>query len=559
MHSQSESLSLSRSPEELRQAFERLLEPRNVATLLDVTYETLVYYLYELRDGRYRTFNIAKRRGGVRTIAEPKPGLKAIQQKLSQVLDAVYWVKPSVHGFQSGRSIATNAQLHEASNYVLNIDIQDFFPSINFGRVRGLFMAAPHKLPPSVATVLAQICCFQNKLPQGAPTSPIVSNMISSRMDTALQKLARRHRCLYSRYADDITFSTKRARFPKSLAAIDQESGQVVLGGALESVVHDNGFKVNQLKVRLQSPDQRQEVTGLVVNREANVPRVFVRQIRAMLHAWEKHGYEAAEREFQAKYDKRNRAPFKESLRFREVVKGKIDFVGMVKGKDHAVYERLLEHYARLQPNYRRRPHGFERPNHLRRFREGIWVLECDTTFDQGTAFFLKGVGVVTCSHVIGLQTRAFRPERPDVRFNIRVLARSRETDLAILEIEGASGYELEPLRGRDAGIGETVRIAGFPNWIRGSSLWEVSGTVAGRHNYFGQPCYRVSCSIVTGASGAPVFDGYRRVIGVAARGTPTVEAGTESAEHGVIPIARVYELATSAGILPIVPRTDEA
>ena len=178
-----------------------------VAALLDVTYETLVYYLYELGDRRYRTFQIAKRRGGTRTIAGPKSGLKAIQRKLAQVLSAIYRPRVSVQGFVPGRSIGTNALLHESSTYILNLDLEDFFPSINFGRVRGLFIAAPYAVPRAVATVMAQICCFQNALPQGAPTSPIIANMISSRMDANLQKLARRHRCLYSRYADDLTFS----------------------------------------------------------------------------------------------------------------------------------------------------------------------------------------------------------------------------------------------------------------------------------------------------------------------------------------------------------------
>src|SRR5690606_23480472 len=95
-----------------------------------------------------------------------------------------------------------------------------------------------------------------------------------------------------------------------------------------------------------------------------------------------------------------------------------------------------------------------------------------------------------------------------------------------------------------EAETGEPIAVAGFPNWMPGTSLWHMTGHVAGRHTYFGQSCYRISCPIVTGASGSPVFDGYRRVIGVAARGTPNIETGAESVEHGVIPVAKVFQLA---------------
>jgi len=144
----------------------------------------------------------------------------------------------------------------------------------------------------------------------------------------------------------------------------------------------------------------------------------------------------------------------------------------------------------------------------------------------------------------LGSATRAFRPERPGVKYDVRVVGRDRRLDLAILEVANTGAYEFEPLVGRDAKIGEAVTVAGYPNWIAGTTLWQASGHVAGTHSYFGVPCYRVTCPIVSGASGAPVFDGYRRVIGVAARGSASVEDGAASADHGVIPIARVFDLA---------------
>src|SRR5205814_3311637 len=119
--------------------------------------------------------------------------------------------------FIPARSILTNAKPHLRQKFVLNVDLKDFFPTINFGRVRGVLIAKPYCLLPHIATYIARICCRDNALPQGAPTSPIISNMICSRLDRQLLRLARQYRCVYTRYADDLTFSTSMPRFPGAL------------------------------------------------------------------------------------------------------------------------------------------------------------------------------------------------------------------------------------------------------------------------------------------------------------------------------------------------------
>lgn len=538
-------LQLQREPDELRRMFETLVDLRSVARMLEVRPETLGYYIHRAGYNRYRQFTLAKKGGGTRTIYNPMSGLKIIQHKLATVLSLIYRPRAAVQGFTTERSIATNAQLHENATYILNVDLVDFFPSINFGRVRGLFIAKPFDLLPGAATVLAQICCHDNHIPQGAPTSPIISNMVAATLDTHLQRLARRNRCLYSRYADDITISTKRPRFPRSLAREVGPSGtRLELGKALVDAIESNGFNINHDKVRLRDRNQRQEVTGLVVNQEANVPRKLVRQVRAMLHAWRKHGYRNAADEFHHRYDRRkNRSPVKPLPEFHRVVKGKIDFIGMVKGKDDPVYEKLLAKYASLKTGFAWRPHAKERPNHLKRFKDGLWVLETDDGEFQGTAFHLADVGVVTCAHVLGGNTKAFRPERPNVKYDVRAVISDVTLDVAIIEIVGATGYEFVSRDHGEAKQGDTVVVAGFPNWAPGATLWEARGTVAGYHTYFGIRCYRVTCPIVTGASGAPVFDGYRRVIGVAARGASSVRASSATVDFAVIPIGRAIEM----------------
>ena len=266
--------------------------------------------------------------------------MKILQRKLLQALNELYpKAHPAAHGFVRRRSILTNAQAHQDKRLVLNVDLEDFFSSITFPRVRGLFIKR-FRLPGPAATVLARICCNTDDnpdhLPQGAPTSPIISNMICHAMDQALTKLAGDHGVYYSRYADDLTFSTNRHTFPEALA--EKQAGHPVrLGDALVTIVQaDNGFTLNPRKSRLLSKARRQEVTGLTVNRRANVSRTSVRQLRGILHAWHAHEYENAEAEYRRRFDLKNTGA---SLRL--VVQGKLAFLRQIRGVDDRVFRRL--------------------------------------------------------------------------------------------------------------------------------------------------------------------------------------------------------------------------
>lgn len=337
------------SPSTMRARFLQLDEPRQLAVLLNIKYSRLVWHIYKSpKAERYTSFAIPKKAGGVRNITAPVSALKMIQRELARVLGSVYEPKVSVHGYVQNRSIKTNAEVHRNQRYVFNIDLQDFFPSINFGRVRGLFMAAPYRLDDKVATVVAQICCFDNQLPQGAPTSPIVSNMICARMDTQLLTLATGLKCSYTRYADDLTFSTSTPFFPGELGIEDTvgSAGRYVAGSDLADIVVTNGFQVNASKIRLQTNDGRQMVTGLTVNGRVNVRRTFVRQIRAMLHDWEFRGEQIAQQRYLEKYaSDKYRNPSRPIPPFRYVLRGKIEFLKMVRGPEDCIYLKCLERY----------------------------------------------------------------------------------------------------------------------------------------------------------------------------------------------------------------------
>ena len=318
-----------------------------------------MFHVFKFPSGKkYTIFTVPKKSGGVREIRAPVSEIKIIQQKLNLVLRIVFKPHLCVHGFRLNKSIVSNAEEHSSKKYVLNVDLQDFFPSINFARVFGMFKAYPYNFKREVATVLARICCDEFEFPQGAPTSPIISNMICAKLDSQLKKLALILKCRYSRYGDDLTFSTSREPFPYELAS-HIASGATVgvkVGGRLEALINNNGFVVNYKKVRLQKSSYRQEVTGLIVNRGPNVSRPFRRQIRAMLHAWEKYGLLNAEAIYLTTFRQKYRSPFKPLPQFEHVVRGKIEFLGMVRGKADPTYQKYVAQYNLLQASSPRSP-----------------------------------------------------------------------------------------------------------------------------------------------------------------------------------------------------------
>jgi RNA-directed DNA polymerase len=273
----------------------------DVANLLGYQAKSLSYILYvKPKSIRYKTFTIPKKSGGVRVIKAPSPDLKILQKRLAVILqDCIAEINNSKkidsalsHGFRRKYSIMTNALVHRGKRFVLNLDIEDFFPSINFGRVRGFFISNKNfLLDPKVATLIAQISCDDNFLPQGSPCSPVISNLIGHILDIRLADLAKKEGCTYSRYVDDITFSTNKKIFPSKLAYVSSNSDHKwQLGDSLLGVIKRSGFKVNNAKTRMLYSDSRQEVTGLVVNKKINSRSEYRHMARAMLFMYLKTG-----------------------------------------------------------------------------------------------------------------------------------------------------------------------------------------------------------------------------------------------------------------------------
>ncbi|MBX3177173.1 MAG: RNA-directed DNA polymerase [Candidatus Hydrogenedentes bacterium] len=222
----------------------------------------------------YHTFTLPKRGGGTRTISAPDPELKAAQRQIYQRLLKRLPVHPCVTGFRPGYSIASNAACHAGRAAVIRMDIRDFFGSTDAKRVRRYLQRMGWNR--AAAKLLARICTHEGGLPQGAPTSPALSNAVNYRLDARLDGLARKHGAVYTRYADDLTFS---------LAEDRHNDIQAILYHTKRIVAEEGGYKLHQKKkLRIRRRHQQQQVTGLVVNERVALPRATRRWLRAVDH-----------------------------------------------------------------------------------------------------------------------------------------------------------------------------------------------------------------------------------------------------------------------------------
>lgn len=264
---------------------------KDLAKILDISIKKLTYILYVKKvENMYFSFDIPKKNGGVRKINAPEKTLRFIQRNLAKALSNY---KKNIcenekisnrvsHGFEKNKSFITNARIHRNKLYVINFDLKDFFDCFHFGRVKGYFEKNIYfKLPKEIAIIIAQLTCYHGCLPQGAPTSPVITNLICNIFDMRILKLAKKYRLDYTRYADDLTFSTNEKEFIKVYSNFYKD---------LVKEIDKSGFKINEKKSRIQYSNSRQEVTGVVVNKKLNINREYYKKTRAMADSLYKTG-----------------------------------------------------------------------------------------------------------------------------------------------------------------------------------------------------------------------------------------------------------------------------
>jgi RNA-directed DNA polymerase len=497
--------------------------PSDVATFLGTTELRLNRFLFRIGP-RYQKFTIAKASGGKRHISAPIEPVLSWQREILKATSAIFVPMKAVHGFAYDRSVVSNARFHVGRRLVLNCDLQEFFPSIHFGRVRGVFMAKPFNFSASVATVLAQVCCASGALPQGGAMSPLVSNLVCRGLDHQLVALARSTGCRYSRYADDITFSTNSETFPVALVR-NAFAKPLELGSALVELIESHNFRINPKKTRLRHQRQRQDVTGLIVNEKVNVDRGYVRGVRALLHDWERQGETLANQRFVQS----ERAGTRRSEHaFRDHLRGLLAFLMMVRGEEDVVVLRYATRFAEL---------ASERPPTIagvaatlpKLLLRAMWLVAAldshGDVLSNGSAFATREHGIVTCAHVFQrppgvaagtpVKWTAIPAWAPTRRFSLTSVTVSGQFDLARFDAPCAAPAVLG-LSTLQPEIGAAVTLAGFPNWnvghqIRLEKSYLTTARVISLVDHL-----LVSGSILPGNSGGPLLDDRGRVVGVA-------------------------------------------
>lgn len=317
-------------------------------TLLDIRSDKQLGFFLAASDkdnGPYTTFTIPKRDGSARSICAPRTQLKWVQRRIHEKILSGIPAHDAAHGFIDGRSIVTNAAPHLGSAVVVKFDLKDFFPTVHYYRVLGFFASLGYAVgnarfgtadaSTQVAPVLARLCCYtpdpkawgKAHMPQGAPTSPALSNLVCRRLDSRLTGLAKRLNGVYTRYADDLTFSFKTT---------DVNLGR--FRWWIDQVCHQEGFLVNQHKFRVIRRSQRQVVTGIVVNDSLRVPREERRKFRAILHNCAKFGVASQARG---------------NPRFKEYLRGFASYLHMVHPEEG---KELLEQVSALLGTEGERP-----------------------------------------------------------------------------------------------------------------------------------------------------------------------------------------------------------
>ena len=286
---------------------------------------------------RYRRISTHR---STRIFLEPCHELREVQRQLHDLITERFEPHPLAHAYARKKSIITNARQHVGKKLLLHLDLVNFFGSIKKDRVaRSLRQLLPWLMTKD-AEALARLCCHSGHLPQGAPSSPILSNLICQPFDEQLDEMARSFNCVVTRYSDDICFSMND-ELPIELARAwgHGVSQRVELGGALLSVIKGHGFAINYRKVRVQTQVDRQQVTGLIVNERLNVPSEFRERIRDALYRWARYGLTVAASIYHPQMSVEG---------FMNSLSGRIAYVGQVAGQSDRHYQRFKMNFEAL-------------------------------------------------------------------------------------------------------------------------------------------------------------------------------------------------------------------
>lgn len=527
---------------------------QELATLLQMSEASLRFFIYGKKtEKQYHTFYLSKRNGGKRRIDAPNIELRNVQKKLVKLLSLIYLKKKCVFGFVEGSDFIRNANQHVGRSIIFNIDLQDFFSQVNFGRVRGVLIAPPYNICPEIATMIAKLVCYEGTLPQGAPTSPILTNFVCRALDNSLTTFARETHCFYSRYADDITLSAS------SKTAVSQifvfEDGIIRLSKRLSELFAENGFIVNEEKKSISYRFQRQEVTGLVVNKKVNIKREYLRKIRVLLHSCLIKGVYATAKIYIGKglthnqkirdaiRDEANRE-FVENW-FILVLIGKMHFIRQVRGEK----DLLFQSYAMTMNLIIGRSYFsvkellYVRAN----FDKNLFLIQTADTCRQGSGYYLEGYGIITSYHLVEkydtFSVYTVTGKHLDIETNILLgtndVFSDKELDYVIFQYQSTQPC-LKIGDSRSLKRGDKVITLGFPMYALGNSYDRQICDITSQITYLKAPLYTVNGVVRHGYSGGMVLNMENEIIGLVKAGANFGDE--ENVLQGFIPIHFILE-----------------
>ena len=553
----------------IRTRFKSLETNEDLAVLLEIPVKSLLFFAYSKRKF-YAEKLVPKKNNEYRTIYVPCNQLKTLQRKIVYILSLVYQPKNNVYGFVEHRSAIDNAKVHVGKRELLSIDLKDFFYQFHFGRVRGMFMKAPYNVGEEAATTLSNLLCVKREmpdgslstiLPQGAPTSPIVSNMICSPFDNALIRFARNNKLFYTRYADDIVFSSNDASLSNRFVSYS-DRGELILSQELTALFIKHKMVINQNKTKFRKYYQRQMVTGIIVNERTNIKREYVREIRSILfNCGARNVYDEAKRYAQKRGISLsdNRAAV-ESW-FKKVIVGKITYIGSVTNRRNGAYYVLAS-----KANEVFGESVFDLTDIYKEVdiaENNVIIIDNKNRTQQGTGFVVPGYGVFTCSHVL-------EENYPDYYASFSCFDRkgyskdiSLKTDIVFdkgkypydHDLDFALFYGFDKLFPNSKrillgdsdklNIGDEVVLIGYPEFDKGTYT-RIQAEIISKGEHFSHPLYEVSAIIRHGLSGGIVLDSDNYVVGIVSAGISSTEFKKEDdaacKKFGFIPINCIRE-----------------
>jgi RNA-directed DNA polymerase len=528
------------------------------------SYEKLKGLIYP--ELSYLSFQVPKKSGGFRIINSPGLKLKQLQQLIApEIRDAYGKRSPIAHSFIPKRSIVTNALPHLSKASVVRVDLTDFFGNINFGRIKGIFLAAPFEFEDDVATVLAHICCYENKLPQGAPTSAPITNFICLSLDRRISLLAKRYKGRATRYSDDITFSFKSLpleKLPKELFEVSKSpNGQVIVaaGRILTSTIEDEGFTINASKTKGANKNQRQLITGLIVNKHLTVPRKYIDGVRRAIHIWHATNPIEAEKRCVNFLSSRHYASGTKAA-FVPLLRGKLNFLSMVTGRSGSAYQRLASDFNRLMrrdfPGDSSELLKIDTP--VKTNQDAVratWHLISDE-YVEGTAFRFVDNIWVTCAHCIGsIATKTIyggiklsSGDWSSADLDVRVVSVDWDRDLAILRPKPLQAIprhlpyfvSAKALPAQDDRVG----VMGFPSPRPGQPPIFMRARILRCRSKKGISRIEIDKQVLKGNSGGPLFNEDYQVLGVVVEGAAVI-VKEDTYDHGENACISISELST--------------